>query len=279
MHDLLGNWLYGVAYRVAFRARSLSARRAARFGPPAAVESLADPDWTQSSSPLADILVKSEHGPRLHQEVSHLPEKYRTPIVLCYFEGLTHDEAASRLGWPLGTVKGRLSRARDLLRRRLIRGGVTLSATALAAELTQTHAEAAVPAALEMSTMRAAISLISNASTSLARSAFVSIPVTTLAQGVLQTMVWNQVKVTAASLLLAGTLATGVVVGAIQTAGRSSDGAGNEVGALESGACRLTAWGRCRLRSRARKLDRKTGHRRQSRISKINQSRYVCPDR
>ena len=47
--------------------------------------------------------------------MSHLPEKYRTPIVLCYFEGLTHDEAASRLGCPLGTVKGRLSRARDLV--------------------------------------------------------------------------------------------------------------------------------------------------------------------
>ena len=124
--------------------------------------------------------------------------------MLCYFEGLTHDEAASRLGWPLGTVKGRLSRARDLLRRRLTRRGVTLSAAALASQLTRAHAQAAVPAALEMTTTRAAISLISSAGTSLVRASFVSIPVTALAEGVLQTMIWNQVKVTAASLLVGG---------------------------------------------------------------------------
>jgi RNA polymerase sigma factor (sigma-70 family) len=241
--DLLGNWLYGVAYRVALRARSLSARRAARFGSAATVENLADPDWSESSSTNSDILVKSDRAPWLHQEVSYLPEKYRTPIVLCYFEGLTHDEAASRLGWPLGTVKGRLSRARDLLRRRLIRRGVTLPAAALAAELMRAHAEAAVPAALEMSVTRAAISLISNAGISIARASFVSIPVTTLAEGVLQTMVWNQVKLTAASLLLAGTLATGVVVGAIQATARSGDGGESEVTVQGAGLANLQRGG------------------------------------
>ena len=134
-----------------------------RFGSQGAIEKLAaaeDLDGAGWSSAAASI--EPEPGPWLHQEVSHLPEKYRTPIVLCYFEGLTHDEAASRLGCPLGTVKGRLSRARDLLRRRLTRRGVALSAAALASQLTAPHAQAAVPAALELATTRAALSLISS---------------------------------------------------------------------------------------------------------------------
>ena len=143
--------------------------------------------------------------------------------MLCYFEGLTHDEAASRMGCPLGTVKGRLSRARDLLRRRLTRRGVALSAAALASQLTAPHAQAAVPAALELATTRAALSLISSAGASLAWGSSISIPVTALAEGVLQTMIWNQVRFTAASLLLAGTLATGVVVGATQLSGGAGE--------------------------------------------------------
>jgi RNA polymerase sigma factor (sigma-70 family) len=221
--DLLANWLYGVAMRVAMRARSQAARRMGRFGSQGAIEKLAAADDLGCSAYNSAMPVEREPEPWLHQEVSHLPEKYRTPVVLCYFEGLTHDEAASRMGCPLGTVKGRLSRARDLLRRRLTRRGVALSAAAIASQLAAPHAQAAVPAALEMATMRAALAQISSAGASLAWGSSISIPVTALTEGVLHTMIWNQVKLAAGAICVAGTLTAGAVVGASQLTGRGGD--------------------------------------------------------
>jgi hypothetical protein len=64
-------------------------------------------------------------------EVDRLPERYRVPILLCYFEGLTQLEAARRTGWAIGTVSGRLARAKDLLARRLSRKGIGVATVVL----------------------------------------------------------------------------------------------------------------------------------------------------
>jgi RNA polymerase sigma factor (sigma-70 family) len=121
--DAIGPWLHGVAARVSMRARSQAARR--MRVEPSAGELAAVPDWTTS--------IDGELAAILDQEVNRLPAKYRSPIVLCYLQGLTHEEAARQLNWPLGSVKGRLARARDLLRSRLLRRGIGRSTALLGA--------------------------------------------------------------------------------------------------------------------------------------------------
>ena len=142
----LGPWLYGVALRVARSARSRAVRRRNRervAAEPEPEESMADVD-------------RLDAAPILHEEVGRLPEKYRAPLVLCYFEGLTHDQAASQLGWPVGTVRSRLAEARDRLRPRLLRRGVAPSVAILAAT-GRAEAAAAVPAALVSATVGMAV--------------------------------------------------------------------------------------------------------------------------
>ena len=170
--QLLGNWLYGVAYRVAARARAQAARRRARERPE--VEMIAADPCREGN----------EWGPVLHEELNHLPEKYRAPMVLCYLQGKTNQEAAKLLAWPVGTVKGRLTRARALLRKRLTRRGVVLSAGFVTAALVPSGGPAAVPAALVNSTVRAAMLVAAGH----VATAGVSAPVAALTKGVLQRM-------------------------------------------------------------------------------------------
>jgi RNA polymerase sigma factor (sigma-70 family) len=146
--DLLGNWLYGVAYRIAVRLRASNARRQAR-------ERL---DSDRAAGATCPEPRDQELGWLLQEELGRLPDKYRRPVVLCYVEGHTNEEAARQLSWPLGTVKGRLTRARELLRRRLTRRGVQLSSAALAAALSQTPVQA-LPPPLIVSTVKVAQAL------------------------------------------------------------------------------------------------------------------------
>lgn len=119
--DALGRWLYETAYRIALRAKYQAARRTAAGG--AEVE-------RAESRPEEDAEAR-ELRPAVHDEVNRLPVKLRSAIVLCYFEGLSQDEAARQLACPLRTLKGRLSRGRELLRSRLTRRGLTVSSVLL----------------------------------------------------------------------------------------------------------------------------------------------------
>jgi RNA polymerase sigma factor (sigma-70 family) len=143
----LAGWLYTVAYRLALKARACSLRRRVRerqIEDTLAAEVPADSLWSE----LRGIL---------DEEVNRLPDKYRAPIVLCYLEGKTNEEAAHELGCPFGTVSSRLARARDLLRTRLAHRGLGLSSSLFVTALTQTTASATVPSALARATFQAAL--------------------------------------------------------------------------------------------------------------------------
>src|SRR5262249_36367261 len=97
--DLLSSWLYGVAYRVARRARTRTLRRRDREAPVDELEVAAEPEPMDGS----------EVASMLDQELSRLPERYRAPLVLCYLRGRTHEQAAADLRCPVGTVRSRLA--------------------------------------------------------------------------------------------------------------------------------------------------------------------------
>ncbi len=126
--DLLGTWLYGVALRTARKARARLDRRRrheesdAMRRPSSGSRRVVEP----TVQPAEESAIAREQAEVLHDEIDRLPRPFRLPVVLCYFEGLTLDEAARRLRCPAGTLRSRLARAREKLRRGLTRRGVVL---------------------------------------------------------------------------------------------------------------------------------------------------------
>jgi RNA polymerase sigma factor (sigma-70 family) len=141
--ERLGAWLYGVALRCAFRIRK--ATRRAKEQP-----------MPNLPAPASQYTQWADVRPVLDMEISRLPEKLRTALVLCELEGLDRATAAERLGVPVGTVSSRLSRAKEALRRRLVRRGITLTLAGLGLMLTQV-ASAAVPPPLISATAAACV--------------------------------------------------------------------------------------------------------------------------
>jgi RNA polymerase sigma factor (sigma-70 family) len=147
---VLASWLYEVARRMAVKVRghSLRRRNLERQGAMMSARVIVRNDQELAAS-------SNELRPILHAEVDRLPERYRIPVILSYLEGRTNEEVAELLQWPVGTVKGRLSRARELLRARLLRRGLALSTAFVVATLSHDTASASdVPPELIARTMR-----------------------------------------------------------------------------------------------------------------------------
>jgi len=166
----IASWLHGVAMRLARKAKADAAR----------ANRLDARNATQVDIDIPADACCHEAQVILDDELQRLPENYRLPLVLCYLEGLTRDEAAARLGWSANKLRGCLERGRDRLRSQLLRRGVTLSAAASATLLTDTILAAAVPPLLAVATIHAVSRLAAGAALT---ACGVSAPVVALTQG------------------------------------------------------------------------------------------------
>jgi RNA polymerase sigma factor (sigma-70 family) len=206
--ERLTNWLHGVAFRVALKARCSRIRRQQRN------QFLSAPPCDPRTDPLGEVSVR-ELMTAVDEEIRRLPQSYRLPVILCCFEGHSVEEAARRLGWTQGSVKGRLERGRARLHKRLARRGLTLSAAFAASEISRGAVLAVAVTGLVDSTIRTAMAFM-------ARS--IEIPVgssaraTALATDVLKGMVLVQLKVPTILLIAVSLFAMGIVARGIRNA-------------------------------------------------------------
>lgn len=197
--EMLANWLYGVAYRTSLKMRTATMRRRTKERQVAILPELQ----------TAPVESWAELAPVLDREVNRLPDKYRVAVICCDLEGLSREEAAKRLGWPEGTVKVRLMRARSILAKRLTRQGVVLSVGALAAVVAQNTASAAGPASLAASTAKAAGAL---AASKAASATAIGTKVASFAKGLLHLATFGKAPLTVAA---AGVAAVGVTTATV----------------------------------------------------------------
>ena len=202
----VAGWLHRVAYHAAIKARARTANRERheRQVPP-----------RQSADLLAEVTGR-ELLAVLDQELQQLSENSRTPLVLCYLQGHTCDDAARQLGWSVRTLKRRLEQGRHCLRARLARRGIALPAALLALGVTR-GAKAGVPATLTAATVKAAVNAAAGASMAATASG-------ALAQAVLRGMSATRLKVMAA-LVMIGALVFGTGMLAHQAQAQRSDAA------------------------------------------------------
>jgi RNA polymerase sigma factor (sigma-70 family) len=190
----VGSWLYGVAHRTAVRAKQNSDRR--RDNEARVVQAVPErPAWSEAAARELHLM--------LDEEMDRLAEKYRAPFVLCCLEGMSKGEAARELGWKEGTVSSRLAKARKLLKCRLARRGVTLSAVLAVGALAKSTASAAVPALVMHSTVQAALAPLAGPAACASPTAL------SLANGIYHTMVLAKVKAWLSACMILVTLLTG----------------------------------------------------------------------
>jgi RNA polymerase sigma factor (sigma-70 family) len=143
--ELLGNWLFGVAYRIALKARINAARRA---------EYERQVQFMPKAETVSET-VQRELRSILDEEMRRLPEKYRAPLILCYLEGKTNEEAARELGWPVGSMSWRLARGREMLRQRLARRDLVFAPMLFPPMLAQNTGSTVMSAGLAKTTVSA----------------------------------------------------------------------------------------------------------------------------
>ncbi len=208
--ERVANWLHGVALRTAMKAKAVTAKRQGReqqvteMPEPEAVE----PDQQRDLQPVLD------------QELNGLPENFRLPILLCDLEGKTIKEAAHRLGWPQGTLAGRLARGRKLLAKRLASRGAMLSAGSLAAFLSHNVASAGAPTSLMSSTVKAATMIAAGQATF---AGAVPAKVVVLTKGVMKSMMLTKLSKAVAGLVVMGVMGV-MVLGGGQLTHRTAAG-------------------------------------------------------
>jgi RNA polymerase sigma factor (sigma-70 family) len=199
--ERLANWLYGVAYKTACKARQTAAKRGTREIQETTVpEPPAKPPENGFGTELLALLDRELNG---------LPEKYRTAVVLCELQERTIRDVAQELRVKEGTVASRLARGREMLAQRMIRHGAVLTVGTVAAVCSQQAASGALPTALLTRTIEA-VRLMEAGQHVMA--GLLSAEASTLADAVLHTMVATKWKAASVVLLLAALAMGGVLV-------------------------------------------------------------------